>query len=91
MGSTGVQSEDKGRVQHGLFFMLKYEQMLKDVTEYQRCLVHQVRNTLKYVPDKDRKAFAKDLKTIYNAPSEEDGRKALDRVKSAREKNILEP
>ena len=52
-------------------------------TEYQRCLVHQVRNTLKYVPDKDRKAFAKDLKTIYNAPSEEDGRKALDRVKSA--------
>ena len=51
-------------------------------TEYQRCLVHQVRNTLKYVPDKDRKAFAKDLKTIYNAPSEEDGRKALDRVKS---------
>ena len=36
-------------------------------TEYQRCLVHQVRNTLKYVPDKDRKTFAKDLKTIYNA------------------------
>lgn len=31
-------------------------------TEYQRCIVHQVRNTLKYVPDKDRKAFAKDLK-----------------------------
>ena len=49
-------------------------------TEYQRCLVHQVRNTLKYVPDKDRKAFAKDLKTIYNAPTEEDGRKALDIV-----------
>ena len=33
-------------------------------TEYQRCLVHQVRNTLKYVADKDRKAFAKDLKTV---------------------------
>lgn len=27
-------------------------------TEYQRCIVHQVRNTLKYVPDKDRKAFS---------------------------------
>ena len=27
-------------------------------TEYQRCIVHQVRNTLRYVPDKDRKAFA---------------------------------
>ena len=49
-------------------------------TEYQRCLVHQVRNTLKYVPDKDRKAFAKDLKTIYNAPTEEEGRKTLDKV-----------
>ena len=49
-------------------------------TEYQRCLVHQVRNTLKYVAEKDRKAFAKDLKTIYNAPSESAGREALDRV-----------
>ena len=39
-------------------------------TEYQRCIVHQVRNTLKYVPDKDRKAFAADLKTIYQAPDE---------------------
>ncbi len=52
-------------------------------TEYQRCLVHQVRNTLKYVADKDRKQFAKDLKTIYNAPSEKEGRKALDEVTAA--------
>lgn len=29
-------------------------------TEYQRCIVHQVWNTLKYVPDKDRKAFSAD-------------------------------
>ena len=49
-------------------------------TEYQRCIVHQVRNTLKYVPDKDRKAFAKDLKTIYTAPNEEQGRINLERV-----------
>ena len=49
-------------------------------TEYQRCLVHQVRNTLKYVAEKDRIAFAKDLKTIYNASSESAGREALDRV-----------
>lgn len=34
-------------------------------TEYQRCIVHQVRNTLKYVADKDKKEFAADLKTIY--------------------------
>ena len=39
-------------------------------TEYQRCIVHQVRNTLKYVPDKDRKAFSTDLKTIYQAADE---------------------
>jgi len=49
-------------------------------TEYQRCLVHQVRNTLKYVSDKDRKEFAKDLRTFYNAPSEKEGQKALDEV-----------
>lgn len=39
-------------------------------TEYQRCIVHQVRNTLKYVADKDKKKFAEDLKTIYQAPAE---------------------
>jgi transposase-like protein len=49
-------------------------------TEYQRCIVHQVRNTLKYVADKDRKAFANDLKTIYNAPNEEQGRANRDRI-----------
>lgn len=49
-------------------------------TEYQRCIVHQVRNTLKYVPDKDRKDFAKDLKTIYHAADEKKALAALDRV-----------
>ena len=49
-------------------------------TEYQRCIVHQVRNTLKYVPDKDRKEFAKYLKTIYHASTEEKAREALDMV-----------
>ena len=42
-------------------------------TEYQRCIVHQVRNTLKYVAEKDKKAFANDLKSIYHAPNEESG------------------
>lgn len=42
-------------------------------TEYQRCIVHQVRNTLKRVSDKDKKAFANDLKTIYHAADEETG------------------
>ena len=49
-------------------------------TEYQRCIVHQVRNTLKYVPDKDRKAFATDLRTIYQASDEKKALDALDRV-----------
>ena len=49
-------------------------------TEYQRCIVHQVRNTLKYVPDKDRKLFANDLKSIYQAPDETKALEALTRV-----------
>lgn len=49
-------------------------------TEYQRCIVHQVRNTLKYVPDKDRKAFATDLKTVYQVADEKKVLEALDRV-----------
>jgi len=48
--------------------------------EYQRCIVHQARNTLRYVPYKDRKAFATDLKTIYQASDEDKARQALDRV-----------
>lgn len=49
-------------------------------TEYQRCIVHQVRNTLKYVSDKDRKEFAADLKKIYNAPNEQLGAEARDEI-----------
>ena len=49
-------------------------------TEYQRCIVHQVRNTLKYVPYKDKKAFATDLKSIYLAPNEQQGQENLERV-----------
>ena len=48
--------------------------------ELQRCIVHQVRNTLKYVGDKNKKEFANDLKTIYHAPSEEAALEALERV-----------
>lgn len=49
-------------------------------TEYQRCIVHQIRNTLKYVPYKDKKAFATDLKSIYLAPNEQQGHENLERV-----------
>lgn len=49
-------------------------------TEQQRCIVHMVRNILKYVANKDMKAFAKDLKTIYTAANEESARKQLEAV-----------
>lgn len=48
--------------------------------EYQRCIVHQVRNTLKYVANKDKKEFAKDLKSIYHAPNEETGFSNMEKV-----------
>jgi transposase-like protein len=46
-------------------------------TEYQRCIVHQVRNTLKYVGDRNKRDFAADLKSIYHAPDEEAARNNL--------------
>lgn len=49
-------------------------------TEYQRCIVYQVRNTMKYMSDKDRKPFCADLKTIYQAPTEEKALDALERI-----------
>lgn len=46
--------------------------------EVQRCIVHQVRYTTKFVNYKDLKPFVKDLKSIYQAPSEETALEALD-------------
>jgi transposase-like protein len=47
-------------------------------TEVQLCLVHQMRNSLKFVPDKDMREVAKDLKLIYRATTESDGKQALE-------------
>ena len=49
--------------------------------QMQRCIVHQIRNSLKFVPYKDRKKFASDLKSIYTAPTEESALDALMIVK----------
>ena len=35
--------------------------------EIQKCIVHQIRNSIKYVASKDLKEFTKDLKTVYKA------------------------
>lgn len=40
-------------------------------TETQLCVVHQIRNSLKYVISKDQKAFMVDLKQVYRASSKE--------------------
>ncbi len=61
----------------GLTGLKEAVQIAFPATEHQRCIVHMVRNTLKYVANKDRKAFAKDLKTIYTAPDEESARSRL--------------
>ena len=37
----------------------------------QRCIIHQIRSSMKYIPYKDRKAFVADLKGIYKAVNEE--------------------
>lgn len=41
-------------------------------TEVQSCVVHQIRNSLKYVASKDQKAFMADLKPVYQAVTRED-------------------
>ncbi|WP_407428161.1 IS256 family transposase [Arcticibacter sp.] len=42
-------------------------------TEIQTCVVHQVRNSLRYIAEKDKKPFMVDLKTVYQALSKEEG------------------
>ena len=43
----------------------------------QICVVHQIRNASKYVVWKDKKEFAKDMKEIYNAPTRDAAKAAL--------------
>jgi putative transposase len=49
-------------------------------TKVQRCIIHQVRYSLKYVTWKDRKAFVADLKTIYKAATREEAEANLVRL-----------
>jgi len=48
-------------------------------TQVQLCIVHMVRNSVKYVPWKDYKPVTADLKQIYQSVSEEEALLALDR------------
>lgn len=47
-------------------------------TDVQRCVVHQIRNSLKYIPWKERKAFVTDLKRVYRAATREEAEVNLD-------------
>lgn len=46
--------------------------------EHQLCIVHQIRNSLKFVSYKDRKELVADLKPIYQAATEDEAQEALD-------------
>ncbi|EOG8090983.1 TPA: IS256 family transposase, partial [Enterobacter asburiae] len=49
----------------------------------QLCIVHMVRNSLRFVSWKDYKAVTRDLKAIYQAPTEEAGQQALEAFAAA--------
>ena len=51
-------------------------------TEVQLCIVHQIRNSIRYVASKDQKEFMKDLKIIYQAISKEAAEMELDNLES---------
>ena len=46
--------------------------------EHQLCIVHQIRNSLKFVSYKDRKELVADLKPIYQSSTEDVAQEALD-------------
>ena len=51
-----------------------FPQVIEDVypqTEIQQCIIHQIRNSMKFVSYKDIKRLMSDLKRVYAAPTEE--------------------
>ncbi len=85
----GVLNELKNRnVQDVLIFSVDGLTGLKEAIEavypkayIQRCIIHQIRNSFKYVSYKHLKEFSKDFKAVYKAPSEEAALDALYEVK----------
>ena len=49
-------------------------------TEVQLCIVHQIRNSIRYVASKDQKEFMKDLKLVYQAISKEIAEEHLEKL-----------
>lgn len=51
-------------------------------TEVQLCIIHQIRNSMKYVASKNQKAFMSDLKPVYRAATKEAAEMALDELEA---------
>jgi len=49
-------------------------------TEVQLCIVHQIRNSIRYVASKNQKEFMRDLKLVYQAISKEAAEEALEQL-----------
>ncbi len=49
----------------------------------QRCIVHLIRNSIKYIPSKDYKAYTAQLKKVYGAPSLKAAEAEFERLKQA--------
>ncbi len=49
-------------------------------TEIQLCIIHQIRNSLKYIASKNQKEFMRDLKKVYKAPTKEKAEFELDNL-----------
>ena len=56
--------------------------IFKDVV-VQRCIVHLIRNSIKYIPSKDYKAYTAQLKRVYGAPSLKAAENEFERFKQA--------
>ena len=59
--------------------MVKHSHHRVDIskTEIQTCIVHQIRNFMRYIAWKDYKEFLKDLKEVYKAPNKTAAEQAL--------------
>ena len=51
-------------------------------TEIQLCIVHQIRNSVKYIASKDQKIFVGELKSVYQAFTKEEAEVALDKLEA---------
>ena len=51
-------------------------------TKVQLCIVHQIRNSVKYIASKDQKIFVGELKSVYQAFSKEEAEVALDKLEA---------